>query len=469
MVHRILLALLGFGLLAGCFAHQAEAPAPIAAKPVTRADGTVVTPVAQVAAEMRMIDLARLQVDVPRGTQIGKFSMPPLIYCWGTRLIDTHYQGERGEARSVAWTDAFRQVMKGHGYRVPGASGALFKEGREEAPEFEFGANVTSFYSEGMMSCDLITAEIKGLTGSAKITMEWQIFDPLRRRVLFRDTVEGTYASDRVLPVDSELMLHHAFADAVNKLAADPRVREIATAKPAATTTASAGPASDKSERPTPNRVLLPRQPQFTGSIDTHIDQLRAATVLIERSRTHGSGFIVRDDGLVVTNHHVVGGERFVRVRLISGRTVVGEVLTRDELRDVALVKLEGFGYPVLPIRETPVRVTEEVFAIGAPRDTQLGWTVTRGAVSAYRQAEPPEMLDLIQSDVAIHGGNSGGPLVDRHGNIVAICVAGIDPSGKKSTAGLNFFIPVLEGVQKLGLELVDPAEYRKSRRTAAN
>src|SRR3546814_13444327 len=102
-------------------------------------------------------------------------------------------------------------------------------------------------------------------------------------------------------------------------------------------------------------------------------------------------------------------------------RAVVGEVLQVDEQRDVALVKLEGAGYPALPVRETPVRVAEEVYAVGAPRMKELGWTVTRGVVSSYRLAMPPEQLDYIQADVSVHGGNSGGPLLDRAGNGVGI------------------------------------------------
>ena len=468
MLHRILLASIGLALLAGCFAHQAEAPAPIAAKPVTRADGTVVAPVAQVATDMRMIDLERLQFDIPRGTQTAKFSTPPLIYCWGTRLVDTHYQGERSEAQSIAWKDTFRQVMKGHGYRVPGASGALFAEKQEEAAEFEFGANVTSVYSEGMMSCDLITAEIKGLTGSAKVKMEWQVFDPLRRRIVFRDTVEGTYTSDRVLPVDGGLMIHHAFADAVNKLAADPRVRDLVTAKPVKSAGATSAPAPVPTS---PARVMLPRQSQSASPIDTHIDHLRSATVQIEAGNGLGSGFLIRDDGLMLTNQHVVRGHRFIRATIVSGRTVVGEVLHVDELRDVALVKLEGRNYPVVSIRETPVRVTEEVYAVGSPRFKQLGWTVTRGVVSAYRQAVPPERLDYIQADVAIHGGNSGGPLFDRHGNVVGIAVHSWapDPTNRSANTSLSGFIPILDGLEKLGIELVDPAAYDKARRTASN
>src|SRR3546814_18564527 len=83
----------------------------------------------------------------------------------------------------------------------------------------------------------------------------------------------------------------------------------------------------------------------------------------------------------------------------------------------------------------------------------ELGWTVTRGVVSSYRQAMPPEQLDYIQADVSVHGGNSGGPLLDRAGNVVGICVAGIGMGETKTNAGLNLFIPILDGLGRLGAD----------------
>ncbi|HEX6958843.1 MAG TPA: serine protease [Ferrovibrio sp.] len=152
---------------------------------------------------------------------------------------------------------------------------------------------------------------------------------------------------------------------------------------------------------------------------------LRSATVLIESGdSSHGSGFIVSRDGLVITNQHVVGGQHLVRVKLLPGRIVIGEVMRNDERRDVALLKLDGGDYPAMPIRESPVRIAEEVYAVGAPQREALGWTVARGVVSAYRQAMPPDRLDVIQADMPIHGGNSGGPLLDRQGNVVGIAAS---------------------------------------------
>jgi S1-C subfamily serine protease len=175
------------------------------------------------------------------------------------------------------------------------------------------------------------------------------------------------------------------------------------------------------------------------------------ATVTVLTGGGHGSGFVVSRDGLILTNHHVVGDARQVRVRFASGVQVDGTVLRRDARRDVALVRVPVTHDAPLPIRAAHARVGEEVYAIGTPLDEANAATVTRGIVSALRDDGPSGQL--IQSDATIHGGNSGGPLLDRFGNVIGIAVAGqTDANTGQVAAGLNFFIPVGEALERLNL-----------------
>lgn len=449
-------------LLAACVNREPLAPPAIVATAVALPDGTQVTPTST-GPETRVVGLQRVQFDVPRGSEIGVVRKMPFTVCEGGALGRIIHDEGRFLSRSKEWQDIFHRIVTGHGYRAAGAPDSLFSEqGREDA-EYLFGANIRSSRTEAVLVCDFIDAHIIGITGNSTITVEWQIFDPVNRRVVHKAMVEGRYQTTSTIPYDPVLLVQLAFADSVNKLAADPATRALVSQRPQRDLTPSRGTVSADSRRP------LARQALSQSSIEAHIDRLRSATVLIEAGDTgHGSGFIVSEDGLVVTNQHVVSGQRFVRVKLVSGRSVIGEVLRRHELRDVALVKLEGRGYPAMSIRESPVRVAEEVYAIGAPQMTALAWTVTRGVVSAYRPAMPPEQMDMIQADVPIHGGNSGGPLLDRQGNVVGITVAGYAMGKEQRNAGLNLFIPILDGLDKLGLDLADPAAYERWRRTAA-
>jgi serine protease Do len=455
-------AVFGMALLLGCVTQPPPPPVATATQVATTSENGALTPAAL--AGSRVIDLTRVQIDIPRGTEIGHIRKPLLFKCDGISAGRATYDDSRVSARSVEWKDNFYRVMSGHGYQLPGAPGQLFAERGANEPDFLIGANITNLRVDADLVCDVMTPRVLGMRGTGTITVDWQVFDPVNRRVIHQSKVEGRYEASSTIPNDNALFMYLAFADAANKFALDPRLRDIVTQQRPTIMADRSLDANMRARLPL-RRTTLSQQP-----IDTQIDRLRSATVLIETGDGgHGSGFLVTEDGLMITNKHVVGGQRFVRVRLVSGRSVVGEVLREHELRDVALVKLEGSGYPVMAIRETPVRVTEEVYAIGAPRERMLAWTVTRGVVSAWRPARPPrEPFDLIQSDVPIHGGNSGGPMLDRQGNLVAIAVAGYNfGADKQANASLNLFIPILDGLEKLGMELVDPAEFQRRRNLA--
>lgn len=444
--------LVALTVLVGCV-PKGEPPI-ITAKPVAMADGTMVNPASFTAdPDLRVIGFSTVQATIPRGAVIGETSYRPIMCELPTKL---YYGSDRRTIQPTAYSDIFHTVFSGYGYRVAGNPKSLFREAGQESADFQAGANVTKI--SGDLCQHIRTVD---LSGTVTIMVNWQIYDNLRRRVVWQKDVEGRFEAPQRLSSDYDLFIQHAFADSANKVAADPSLRELLKQRPMREASAPIMPATS----PT-TRHIIPRQAQRGGTIDGHIDHLRSSTVLIDLGTSIGSGFLVRDDGLVLTNQHVVESQKFVNVRLVSGRVVVGEVISRNEFRDVALVKIEGDGYPVVSIRETPVRVAEEVYAIGTPRFKELSWTVTRGVVSAYRQGVGRERLDFIQSDVAIHGGNSGGPLFDRQGNVVGIAVHSWapDPGNRSANTSLGGFIPILDGLAKLGLELVEPAEYRRQR-----
>jgi serine protease Do len=139
-----------------------------------------------------------------------------------------------------------------------------------------------------------------------------------------------------------------------------------------------------------------------------------------------------------------------VTVKLTTGRQLPGEVVRTNKTRDIALVKVNESGMTALPLRLDLPDVASEVYAVGTPRDEKYSTTITKGIVSAYRTDND---LSLMQSDVAIHPGNSGGPMVDRFGNVVAVSVSGFAVSGVSTS--INFFIPIADALKFLAVELV--------------
>jgi len=153
-----------------------------------------------------------------------------------------------------------------------------------------------------------------------------------------------------------------------------------------------------------------------------------------------GSGFVIRADGLIVTNRHVIAGARTVRVHLSDGRELPARILGADAVTDIALLKVSAGNLPVLRLGSSQaVSVGDAVIAIGNPFG--LGQSVSAGIVSARaRTLEDDPYIDFLQTDAAINQGNSGGPLLSTDGTVIGVTSAIFSPSG--GSVGLGFAIP---------------------------
>ena len=157
--------------------------------------------------------------------------------------------------------------------------------------------------------------------------------------------------------------------------------------------------------------------------------------------RSMGSGFIINPAGYIVTNNHVVEGATDIRVKIDDGREMAAKVVGRDPKTDLALLKVEATGLPVIPLGDsTQLQVGEPVMAIGNPFGLER--TVTTGIVSATgRVIGQGPYDDFIQTDASINPGNSGGPLINNRGQAVGINAAIFSQSG--GSVGIGFAIPV--------------------------
>ena len=162
------------------------------------------------------------------------------------------------------------------------------------------------------------------------------------------------------------------------------------------------------------------------------------------RPRGVGSGFIVSADGYVMTNAHVVEDAEDVFVTLTDKREFKAKVIGADKRTDVALVKIDAAGLPVVRIGDiNRLKVGEWVMAIGSPFG--LDNTVTAGIVSA-KARDTGDFLPFIQTDVAINPGNSGGPLINMRGEVVGINSQIYSRSG--GFMGISFAIPIDEAIR---------------------
>jgi serine protease Do len=163
-----------------------------------------------------------------------------------------------------------------------------------------------------------------------------------------------------------------------------------------------------------------------------------------EQPRGVGSGFILTADGFIMTNAHVVEGADQVLVTVPDKREFKARIVGVDKRSDVAVVKVEATGLPVVKIGDVNrLKVGEWVMAIGSPFG--LDNSVTAGIVSA-KQRDTGDYLPFIQTDVAINPGNSGGPLINMRGEVVGINSQIYSRSG--GFMGISFAIPIDEAIR---------------------
>lgn len=179
--------------------------------------------------------------------------------------------------------------------------------------------------------------------------------------------------------------------------------------------------------------------------------QLPQSRERVERGT--GSGFIISADGRILTNAHVVDGADTVTVTLKDGRTLQGKVLGKDELTDVAVIKVQAENLPFVALGNSDqLQPGEWAIAIGNPLG--LDNTVTTGIISATGRSSnligaPDKRVEYIQTDAAINPGNSGGPLLNSRGEVIAMNTAII-----QGAQGLGFAIPI-NTAQRISSQLI--------------
>ena len=166
--------------------------------------------------------------------------------------------------------------------------------------------------------------------------------------------------------------------------------------------------------------------------------QASPAVVSVSHPRGAGSGIIIRRDGVILTNAHVVGNANTVEIGLANGTRLAGQVLGRDPNVDVAVVRVQANNLPSAPVADSDrLEVGQVAIAIGNPLGLER--TVTSGVVSAInRNPRGVSLEGLVQTDAAINPGNSGGPLLDSRGRVI-----GLNTLILGQGTGLGFAVPI--------------------------
>ena len=201
---------------------------------------------------------------------------------------------------------------------------------------------------------------------------------------------------------------------------------------------------SKKDSRNSPREFYIPDVPEDSPFYDFFRKFFEQAPENHGPSRetaSLGSGFIISDDGYIISNNHVVTGADEVIVKLNDRREFIAEIIGTDKRSDIALLKIDGNDLPVVKLgTSADLKVGEWVLAIGSPFG--FDYSVTQGIISAIGRSLPNEnYVPFIQTDVAINPGNSGGPLFNLQGEVIGVNSQIYSRTG--GFMGLSFAVPI--------------------------
>lgn len=303
---------------------------------------------------------------------------------------------------------------------MTGKSSSIFDNQRYDAPSFILAGKMTNYGDD-----------TKGPGRQVSLMVDWSVYDVNSDKVVFELETAGYSDSRTGLKLYDEINL--ALKDALIGLISNGEFQKLVLKKEVLKS-------SDD------DIYLTVNQSNIKKITEPTIADFTKSVVTIKTYNAHGSGFIISEDGYILTNEHVVGRLKSVNVIFDNGITLQGEVIKTSKKRDIALVKIPGKGYKPLKIHSdlNSQKIGSEVFAIGTPADIDLGQTVTKGILSGVREKENQE---FIQTDVSISPGSSGGPLINEKGEVIGVVVSkikGID------VEGVGFAIPIEDAVSVL-------------------
>lgn len=383
-----------------------------------------------------LISFDKLIVKFPEGKKIGKkeyLKEPDEEIEWkgSFRIGDEKF------------TELFMEVATNMGFKTPlSVYGELFSQHNDEMqqlPRFIIGVQLTDIninYREVKTKKDY-----SPILTDLDFTFEWNVLDKKSDQVILSKKTRENYRLrqdlySNFLPIDEVFetnLIAFLKSDDFIKLIEDSDdivAQKIESSEKAKSISIE-------------NTDLKP--------FDSFGEMVKNATkscVTILTDRGHGSGTLIDPKGVILSAYHVVQGVNKIEVKLSSGLSMPAEILSFDAKSDLVLLKLNGSGYPSLPLAaKFNYELGEEVSTIGTPAEVELGQSLSKGIVSGKRKVEDEIYLQL---DMAVSPGNSGGPLLNSKGQVIGVVLRKIIHEGVE---GIGFAVPMDVVIEELGIE----------------
>jgi len=391
-------------------------------------------PIAVVLDSVQVIGVASIRSALTPGSELGGH-YDGLLHI----RKETYFaQGVISDAMESAYKRTVEEELRTAGYPTPKSAGtSVFGEEADESWKAQFlvGGTITQAHLDTY-------APLAGNKTEASCTVRWEVLDRRSRQVVYTATTSGSALSPGV----NADALSGALRSSFREVLADPHL--VAAVSSRSVTPPTGAEHATKI-------TITPVDAAVTPLNTEDLVRITAPCVVaIRSSRGHGSGLALDPAGIILTSYHVVEGDAALSVMLYDGSERNAQVIAVAAESDVAILKVEGAidGCGGLSLRlDSGADVGEDVIAVGAPLSLALSHTVSKGIVSALRSVEGRH---LIQTDVAVNPGNSGGPLIDSRGRVIGIVSMKLSASGIE---GLGFAIPIGEALTALGVTVQTP------------
>jgi len=379
------------------------------------------------------VKLTHVIAALPTGTPWLKLSTSTL--CIGNSITKTWTEG-RAPQDLPPYAAAFKTELERAGYKVitPGEDNLFDAEAG--AADYEIAAVITDEQIDGCISKGNLFNDRGDVRGNSSMKIDWQLYSPIKKEVVARVSTSGSARLDDSVPGGMIRLVMESFSSNLRELAANAELRAALSAPK---------PFTKGFQLPGQRSKIILNDSLKAGP--RKIADAVGSVVTILTGAGSGSGFLISGDGYLLTDAHVVGDEKEVRVRWSDGLEALGQVERVFRNRDVAIIKTDPRDCAPLALKRGRVTPGQRVYAVGSPAGKDFEGTVSSGIVSADRVVDG---LRYIQSDTMVSHGSSGGPLLDENGAVIGLTDLAFPNDGP---AGLNLFTPIGDAMDFLGLE----------------
>ena len=292
---------------------------------------------------------------------------------------------------------------------------------------------------------DLIGTDKTSLLGAAMsdskvikidLSMNWKVKDLYGEELhtIHTDVGSGLFSQGYYGEEAVEMAIKDALDEGLMQFLKDPTVQEQLNDR------------SQEEEEAALEEIALAKSSNYVSDL---AGSIKSSVTVIRKDDSHGSGFIISEDGYIITNYHVVSGSKDdLEIVLNNGDRYEGTVVRSSKTADLALIDIEAEGLKPFKFANRNAEVAEEIYAVGTPTAQDLGQSISRGIVSGVRSGDGG--TKLIQTDASINGGNSGGAMVNKQGEVLGVVQAKVKGFGVE---GIAFGIPTEVVIEKLKLK----------------